>query len=235
VLKVNQYNSADIWSAGCVLSYVFTGKHPFDESANANLLLRILNIQMGRALVNLPEPANDLVLSMLHKEPECRPTSSECLQHPFFYDNDATCFFLQNVIELRSKQDEPYTDKPTLSDLLDQEPKLVFDISTGWKSKVMESLITVMEQKKRISYDAFSVNSLLNFALDVIMMYEEIPTDTQSKMKGPYDYLFNSFPALIVHSYNRLQVKRKLIKQKLIKCQNSMDDFEKLLVRADIH
>jgi len=143
-------------------------------------------------------------------------------------------FFLQNVVELRSKQDEPYTDKPTLSDLLDQDPTAVFDTSIGWKSKVPESVISFVEHRVG-SYDANTLNSLLNFALDLIKLRDEIPQDIQSKIKSPYDFILSTFPALLVHSYNRLQVKRKLIKQKLIKCQISMDDFEKLLVRGDIH
>ena len=103
--------AVDIFSLGCVFFYVLThGQHPFDDEEGW-MALRERNIKNGRAknlkaLDLLGADTLDLIEWMLQHNPEERPTASQVLAHPFFWDSEDRLEFLSAA-----------------SDRFDQEPR----------------------------------------------------------------------------------------------------------------
>ena len=88
VLNNDGYNcKADIFSAGVIFYVILTGR-PLFQGTNAKSLL--INNMKCKYEFNeyywgrLSEEVKDLVMKMLHKDPEQRISAEEALQHPWF-------------------------------------------------------------------------------------------------------------------------------------------------------
>ena len=115
LLGSRQYNtSIDIWSAGCIMAEMFTGRPLFPGTGNEDQLMKIFrlmgtpNVHTWPKIAEYPEykdsfpryPPQDLRLPvpqadpqaiqllqmMLQLVPENRVSAVEALQHPWFYD-----------------------------------------------------------------------------------------------------------------------------------------------------
>ncbi|XP_055816762.1 mitogen-activated protein kinase kinase kinase NPK1 isoform X3 [Solanum dulcamara] len=77
--------SADIWSVGCTVIEMTTGKPPWSQQYQE--VAALFYIGTTKAHPPIPEhvsvEAKDFLLKCLQKEPELRPSASELLQHPF--------------------------------------------------------------------------------------------------------------------------------------------------------
>ena len=87
---------SDIWSLGVTFIYALTGRLPFDSIED------IVNEQMRcsselAALADSHPLLVDLVLRMIQREPEDRPTCAELLESPLFWDARATRDFVVNL------------------------------------------------------------------------------------------------------------------------------------------
>ena len=71
---------SDLFSLGCVLYRLATGRLPF-QGANALAMLRAIQTSSPRPPEELnpqvPRPLAELVMSLLEKEPDCRPQSAD--------------------------------------------------------------------------------------------------------------------------------------------------------------
>jgi len=115
LLGSRQYNtSIDIWSAGCIMAEMFTGRPLFPGTTNEDQLHKIFRL-MGTpserswpGISAFPEYRNNfpvyatqdlrqivpqvdqvgmnLMLSMLQLRPEMRISAAQALQHQWFYD-----------------------------------------------------------------------------------------------------------------------------------------------------
>nr|XP_027114605.1 mitogen-activated protein kinase kinase kinase ANP1-like isoform X2 [Coffea arabica] len=78
--------SADIWSVGCTVIEMATGKTPWSQQYK-EVAAFLFYIGTTKEHPPIPEflsaEAKDFLLKCLEKEPELRPSASELLQHPF--------------------------------------------------------------------------------------------------------------------------------------------------------
>ncbi|XP_042047960.1 mitogen-activated protein kinase kinase kinase NPK1-like [Salvia splendens] len=77
--------SADIWSVGCTVIEMATGKAPWSQQYQEVAALFHVGTTKSHPPIpdHLSPEANDFLLKCLQKEPELRATASELLKHPF--------------------------------------------------------------------------------------------------------------------------------------------------------
>ncbi|CAF0731588.1 unnamed protein product [Brachionus calyciflorus] len=73
---------ADVWSLGCMMYTFLTGKPPFDTDGVRNTLNRVVHSDYEMPNYISPE-AQDLIASLLKKNPAERLPLSKVLEHPF--------------------------------------------------------------------------------------------------------------------------------------------------------
>ncbi|KAF8388041.1 hypothetical protein HHK36_026707 [Tetracentron sinense] len=85
ILQTGHSFSADIWSVGCTVIEMATGKPPWSQQYQE--VAALFHIGMTKSYPPIPEhlsvEAKDFLLKCLQKEPNLRPAASELLQHPF--------------------------------------------------------------------------------------------------------------------------------------------------------
>lgn len=90
VVQQHYREKADIWSSGCILYNMIALDHPFPGSDLRQLLLGVLHNPpkpMGTTARNRVGPqCHNLLELMLTKDPNSRPSASECLRHAWFQD-----------------------------------------------------------------------------------------------------------------------------------------------------
>ncbi|XP_051205054.1 mitogen-activated protein kinase kinase kinase NPK1 [Lolium perenne] len=77
--------SADIWSVGCTVIEMVTGKTPWNQEIQEVSLLYYVGTTKSHPPIpdHLSPEAKDFLLKCLQKEPELRSAASDLLQHPF--------------------------------------------------------------------------------------------------------------------------------------------------------
>lgn len=85
ILQTGHSFSADIWSVGCTVIEMATGKPPWSEQFQE--VAALFHIGTTKSHPPIPEhlssEAKDFLLKCLQKEPNLRSTASDLLQHPF--------------------------------------------------------------------------------------------------------------------------------------------------------
>ncbi|OVA06674.1 Protein kinase domain [Macleaya cordata] len=85
ILQTGHNFSADIWSVGCTVIEMATGKAPWSQQYQE--VAALFHIGTTKSHPPIPEhlsaDAKDFLLKCLQKEPNLRPAASELLQHPF--------------------------------------------------------------------------------------------------------------------------------------------------------
>ncbi|KAJ1417114.1 Serine/threonine-protein kinase, active site [Sesbania bispinosa] len=86
ILQTGHSFSADIWSVGCTVIEMATGKPPWSQQYQQEVAA-LFHIGTTKSHPPIPDHlsvgAKDFLLKCLHKEPFLRPSASELLQHPF--------------------------------------------------------------------------------------------------------------------------------------------------------
>ncbi|KAJ3052841.1 hypothetical protein HK097_005568 [Rhizophlyctis rosea] len=75
---------SDVWSLGCMLVTILTGKPPFESQAVRNTLERVSRVDY-RLPDGLSNEAKDLIHRMLQKDPKKRIPLEKVLSHSFFH------------------------------------------------------------------------------------------------------------------------------------------------------
>ncbi|KAJ7973364.1 Mitogen-activated protein kinase kinase [Quillaja saponaria] len=90
ILQTGHSFSADIWSVGCTVIEMATGKPPWSQQYQE--VAALFHIGTTKSHPPIPEHlsvgAKDFLLKCLQKEPNLRPSASELLQHPFVTGED---------------------------------------------------------------------------------------------------------------------------------------------------
>ncbi|XP_021670836.2 mitogen-activated protein kinase kinase kinase NPK1 isoform X2 [Hevea brasiliensis] len=85
ILQTGHSFSADIWSVGCTVIEMATGKPPWSQQYQE--VAALFHIGTTKSHPPIPDhlsvEAKDFLLRCLQKEPNLRPTASDLLQHPF--------------------------------------------------------------------------------------------------------------------------------------------------------
>lgn len=75
---------ADIWSIGCTVVEMLTGRPPWAEMPQISAMYQIATTsEMPPLPADLSPEALDLIRACLQREPSARPTAEQLLQHPF--------------------------------------------------------------------------------------------------------------------------------------------------------
>ncbi|XWS58204.1 hypothetical protein CRYUN_Cryun08bG0014500 [Craigia yunnanensis] len=85
ILQTGHSFSADIWSVGCTVIEMATGKPPWSQQYQEVAALFYVGTTKSHPPIpeHLSTEAKDFLLTCLQKEPELRPAASELLKHPF--------------------------------------------------------------------------------------------------------------------------------------------------------
>ncbi|KAL5786605.1 hypothetical protein ACOSQ2_008997 [Xanthoceras sorbifolium] len=85
ILQTGHSCSADIWSVGCTVIEMATGKPPWSQQYQEVAALFYIGTTKSHPPIpdHLSVEAKDFLLKCLQREPNLRPTASELLKHPF--------------------------------------------------------------------------------------------------------------------------------------------------------
>nr|XP_043621915.1 mitogen-activated protein kinase kinase kinase ANP1-like [Erigeron canadensis] len=85
ILQTGHSFSADIWSVGCTVIEMATGKPPWSQQYQEVAALFYIGTTKSHPPIpdHLSPEAQDLLLKCLHKEPDFRPSASDLLKHSF--------------------------------------------------------------------------------------------------------------------------------------------------------
>ncbi|XVF38159.1 hypothetical protein REPUB_Repub20aG0076000 [Reevesia pubescens] len=103
ILQTGHSFSADIWSVGCTVIEMATGKPPWSQQYQE--VAALFHIGTTKSHPPIPEhlsfEAKDFLLKCLQKEPGLRPTASDLLQHPFVIGNyqEPHAVFRSSIVE----------------------------------------------------------------------------------------------------------------------------------------
>ncbi|CAH8356004.1 unnamed protein product [Eruca vesicaria subsp. sativa] len=85
ILQTGHSFSADIWSVGCTVIEMVTGKAPWSQKYKEVAAIFFIGTTKSHPPIpdTLSSDAKDFLLKCLQQEPDMRPTASELLKHPF--------------------------------------------------------------------------------------------------------------------------------------------------------
>ncbi|CAM6090067.1 unnamed protein product [Calypogeia fissa] len=131
VRQVEQGPASDIWSLGCTVVEMATGKAPWSDIAGAaNPFVALYHIGCTEDVPDLPsclsEQGHDFLSKCFRRDPNLRWTAAQLLQHPFITDNFSTTI-QSNKSETRLQPTSPTSafDFPSSSSLTSSIVNLV--------------------------------------------------------------------------------------------------------------
>ncbi|KAL4590281.1 hypothetical protein LXL04_003208 [Taraxacum kok-saghyz] len=116
ILQTGHSFSADIWSVGCTVIEMATGKPPWSQQYQE--VAALFHIGTTKAHPPIPDhlsmQAQDFLLKCLQKEPNVRPDALELLQHPFVTGEyeETHPVFRASIMDTPTNQFPPSTKAP---------------------------------------------------------------------------------------------------------------------------
>jgi serine/threonine-protein kinase/endoribonuclease IRE1 len=189
----------DIFAAGCVFYYVLSGgKHPFGTR-----LQREMNIVQNKVdLSDLDSQplAKDLISRMIQRDPTKRPSATEILAHPFFWDSNKRLTFLQDVSD-RIEQQDRHTYQP--SKQLESRRNIIFNGSNYWNAIVDPLFWNDLQGFRK--YFGNSVQDLLRAMRNKRHHFHELSSELQTLLGESAEaflgYFESRFPQLFLQVY----------------------------------
>jgi serine/threonine-protein kinase/endoribonuclease IRE1 len=189
----------DIFAAGCVFYYVLTdGKHPFGTR-----MLREMNIVQNNVDLSALESkplAQDLVRRMISRDPSKRPTATQVLAHPYFWEASKRLTFLLDVSDHLERENRH--SHPT-NRALEACRSVIYNGHNAW-SVVVDQLFWDDLSKFR-KYFGNSVQDLLRAMRNKRHHFQELDPELKELLgESPETYLGyfeRHFPKLLLQVY----------------------------------
>jgi len=140
-------SSIDIWSCGVILYTLLTGMLPFNEKQTAKLYQKIRECKYVLP-ENLSDPAKDLILRMLQKDPLNRISISEIKQHKWFMNKLNLFQVIDNhryIYGSRNQIDKDVIHQMTVSNKINPENYSEEELSQKITTKERKDLCTIYE------------------------------------------------------------------------------------------
>ncbi|OTF75545.1 serine/threonine-protein kinase/endoribonuclease IRE1-like protein [Euroglyphus maynei] len=211
--KVNGENEKpskpnDIFSMGCLIYFTHTdGEHPFGNLLNRQTA--ILNGQADLSRLNSEDDIclRSLVEPMIDQQVENRPPIDAIVKHPYFWNEQQSLQFMQDV-------SDRFECEQSDSELLRTLEHGSLDVCRGdWRRCITIELQD--DLRKFRSYRGQSVRDLLRAIRNKRHHYHELDARVQRSLGSiPIEfsrYFTRRFPRLIIHSYIALQSISKLL------------------------
>ncbi|EJU01341.1 hypothetical protein DACRYDRAFT_79919 [Dacryopinax primogenitus] len=194
--------SVDIFALGCLFYYTLSGgEHPYGDrfSREANILKNEKSLTWLDKLGEEGLEAEDLIGQMLEPDPSARPSTDDCLIHPFFWTPAKRLNFLQDASDRFEVMEREPKEAPLLA--LETGPANV--LGPDWHRKLDKAVIENLGKFRK--YDGKSVQDLLRALRNKKHHYQDLP-DHVKRLYGPLPegflgYFTRRFPRLFLHIY----------------------------------
>ena len=173
-------SSIDIWSCGVILYTLLTGMLPFNEKQTAKLYQKIRECKYVLP-ENLSDPAKDLILRMLQKDPLNRISISEIKQHKWFMNKLNLFQVIDNhryIYGSRNQIDKDVIHQMIVSNKINPENYSEEELSQKITTKERKDLCTIYEflenQKNENQFREKKVklkSKLFNIILIIYFLY----------------------------------------------------------------
>ena len=191
-----QSRSVDVFSLGCLMYYCLTGgAHPFGErlQRDANVVANSYDVSK---LKYFPE-AEALVKACIDADPSKRPSATEILAHPMWWDAEKKLQFLIDASD-RVELEDRMSDRSLLRAF---ETRAKSSIACDdWTKKLDAALLENLGRYRE--YDGTSLRDLLRVIRNKANHYRELPPKLQRTLgsypDGLWRYVSIRFPALLL-------------------------------------
>ena len=191
-----QSRSVDVFSLGCLMYYCLTGgAHPFGErlQRDANVVANSYDVS---ELKYFPE-AEALVKACIDADPSKRPSATEILAHPMWWDAEKKLQFLIDASD-RVELEDRMSDRSLLRAF---ETRAKSSIACDdWTKKLDAALLENLGRYRE--YDGTSLRDLLRVIRNKANHYRELPPKLQRTLgsypDGLWRYVSIRFPALLL-------------------------------------
>ncbi|KAI9007313.1 hypothetical protein BC832DRAFT_554950 [Gaertneriomyces semiglobifer] len=189
----------DIFSTGLVCYYALTsGSHPFNPTYTREHNILRNTYRLTDTSPHLTSNAKDLIKRSIHHQYHKRPTSVECLSHPFFWSNSKTAQFLSSVSDLcESLPKDPITNTCTHAFVKSLERGAHKLFASNWTAKVHPDLLQALNKYRK--YDPTSIMHLLRAIRNVVHHWRDLDPGVRKTIgEGVVEYFEQRVPGLVV-------------------------------------
>lgn len=163
---------SDIWSLGCTLIELVTGKPPYSDMIAMSAMFRIVEDQCPPLPDNISEDMKSFLTACFQKDPEMRPSATQLKQHTWIHNN-----------QQRIKKTETYSHD--LSSYLRNHPQLPH-------SEIKDRQDTE-EEEEAVDMDQSNMTLMNNSSIDLMQKNESQVTlfdeEVDERLKVPFGLL----------------------------------------------
>lgn len=189
----------DIFAAGCIFYYVLTdGSHPFGSRMQREM--NIVQNQVSLSELDSDPVAQDLVRRMISRDATKRPTASQILAHPYFWEPSKRLAFLLDVSDHIERENRHV--HPTNKALEACRPR-IYNGQSAWSSIV--DPIFWEDLSKFRKYFGNSVQDLLRAMRNKRHHFQELDPELKKLLgesaEAYVGYFEGHFPHLLLQVY----------------------------------